>query len=407
MKIAIIGGGYVGLHTALRLAITNDKWQIDVIDTDEIKVNKFNEGKSPIDDYYMDQFLKNNPYKLENIKYTTKAEDWKNYEMIFLALSTNPLKEKESRLNTNLIFSMVSEIRKNKDVSIVLRSTINLDDWKKLDEMNISYWPEFLSQGVETLKNLNQEVNVIKLSNYNSEELIFNELFKNKTLIKTSSKEAIATKIMHNTLDAYLITITNLFANISDENEINFHSIAPAIEMLLQKRTKVKKPGIGYGGSCYPKDSYSLINITSREEDKKLIEELNNFNISQSTIFLKFENIIRNSKNIIVLGSSFKGGTNDVTKTPTISLRKWLLKNNISYKIWEPMINEKWLLDGEVLSKDWMNDVSNSDLVIVASDWKEFNEVLLNYNGKVIDLKTTVENNGKMTLYQIGKPIND
>lgn len=404
MKIAIIGGGYVGLHTALRLVEVNTKWEVSIIDTDQDKIDRFENGISPIDDYYMDKFMRKHPYKLERIKYKQPDGDWTGYDAVFISLSTNPTTADSSRLNTDLIFKIAKEVKESKvDSIITIRSTINIDDSSKLDELKINYWPEFLSQGVETSKNINQPVNVISIAeNDDRAEHFFNEVFENKTLIKTKSRESILVKVMHNTLDAYLINITNLFANISQENEMNFDIIAPAVESLLARRNKVKRSGIGYGGSCYPKDSYSLINITKKEQNKKLIQSMEDFNNEQSFAFMEFENDIRNSSKIVVLGSSFKGGTNDITRTPTKSLRNWMIENNISYKIWEPMINEKWLLPNEEMSNSIVEDIDNSELVIVASDWNEFNELLLSYDGKVIDLKSFIKPNGKMKIKYIG-----
>ncbi len=405
MKIGIIGGGYVGMHTALRLTQTNRDWEIEILDVDKEKIDRFNIGKSPIDDFYMQKFMSENPGYLTNISYKSPDNNWSKYDVIFISLSTNPIDSNTARLNTDLIFKLARDIKEQDDnISIVVRSTINIDDDVKIDELKINYWPEFLSQGVDTISNISQEVNVVSL--FNNDKLaidLFEELFIGKTLIKVNTKESILIKVMHNTLDAYLINITNLFANISEENGIDFNNVNSAVESLLGKRTKVKRPGIGYGGSCYPKDSYSLIEITNNEQNKNLIQAFDDFNKQQSFAFLTREDIIRNANKIVVLGSSFKGGTNDITRTPTHSLRRWLMSNDIEYKIWEPMISEKWLLENEVVSIDIEKDIDESDLVIVASDWKEFNDLLVNYSKDVIDLKSFIKNNGKMNLLQIGK----
>ncbi len=405
MNIAIIGGGYVGLHTALRLTQTNKDWDIKILDTDDNKIEKFNNGQSPIDDFYMQKFISDNPGLLKNIKYEKPDSQWTKYDLIFISLSTNPSQDNEARLNTDLIFSLAKEIKEsNNNISVVVRSTINIDDASKIDQYNLNYWPEFLSQGVDTLKNINQSVNVVSLSKEDSiAKDIFEELFIGKTLIKTKTNEAILVKVMHNTLDAHLINLSNLFANIAEENNMDFSNIGGAVESLLSERAKVKRPGIGYGGSCYPKDSYSLMEITNNEQNKSLIQCLDDFNRKQSYAFLTKEAIIRDAKNIVVLGSSFKGGTNDVTKTPTLSIRKWLLDNNIKYKIWEPMISDKWTIQGENISQNIVNDISEADLVIVASDWTQFNELLVNYTKEVIDLKTFIKDNGLMTIHRVGK----
>lgn len=403
MNIAIIGGGYVGLHTAIRLAEADNTWKINVLDVEQNKVNKYNNGESPIDDFYMRNFLEKNYSKLGNVKYEINNGNYSQYDIVFIALSTNPETNDESRLNTKLIFKLAKDIKDTKDIPVIVRSTLNIDDYKQLDELNLCYWPEFLSQGVETEKNINQAVNVISTDDSETTNQLFKKVFLNKTLLTTTSKEAILTKVMHNSLDAYLISLSNLFANISHENDIDFAKISPMVEQLLINRPKVKKSGIGYGGSCYPKDSYSLINITSRQQDKDLIEALNTFNNEQANQFLLFENEIREAENIIVLGSSFKGGTNDTTKTPTKTLRNWLLNNNFEYKIWEPQFINDNLLKGETLSDNIENDIKVSNLVIVASDWKDFKELLKEYKGTVIDLKSCIPEEGPYNLKRIAK----
>lgn len=408
MNIAIIGGGYVGLHTAIRLAKLNKEFEIKVLDNDKDKITRFNSGESPINDFFMSEFMKSNPGYLNKISYEQPDDDWTKFDIVFISLSTNPSKEDPARLSTDLIFNYVERIKSsNNKISIIIRSTINIDDGYRIEEENVGYWPEFLSQGVETIQNINQSVNVVSLPEGDKiSDGFFLDLFNGKTLIKTSVKESILIKIMHNTLDAHLISISNLFANISEENNINFSSVAPAVESLLSKRTKVKRPGIGYGGSCYPKDSYSLIKITNSTQNKKLVQALEDFNNEQSYVFLSKEKVIREAENVLVLGVSFKGGTNDTTRTPTTSLRTWLHNEGIEYKVWEPMISSKWVNKWENIPENIEEEIKESDLVIVSSDWKEFNELLLNYDGNVIDLKTFIKDNGMMNLYRIGEPDN-
>ncbi len=403
MNIGIIGGGYVGLHTAIRLNKANSEWKIDVLEIDESKVDNFNNGNSPIDDYYMKKFMIENNHKLGNIKYLINENNYEKYDVVFISLSTNPSNDDETRLNTKNIFNFAREIKSNKNIPVVIRSTLNIDDFKEIDELNLSYWPEFLQQGAETEKNIEQSINVVSITNEENVSAVFKDLFMNKTMLYATSKEAILTKVMHNSLDAYLITLSNLFANISHENNIDFAKISPIVEQLLLNRPKVKKSGIGYGGSCYPKDSYSLINITKRQEDKELIESLNRFNVKQAEQFILFENEIRESSGIVVLGSSFKGGTNDTTKTPTIPLRKWLIENGIQYKIWEPQFVNDNLLENESLSDNVEQDIMNSSLVIVASDWKDFPILLKDYKGTVIDLKSCIPEDGPYKLLRIAK----
>lgn len=404
-KIAVIGGGYVGLHTALKIVDAFPYSNVSIYDIDDQKVERWNNGLSPIDDYFMAKFMEENPHKIKNISYLKPNNSWGDFDIYFLALSTNPIIGNEHKLNTDPLFEISKKIKsKNLNSNIFIRSTINITDSNKFLENGIGYWPEFLSQGIETSINLNRKSNTIYIPKDNNfANNFFDELFKGQQLMKVLPQEAIMVKIMHNTLDAHLISITNLLANISEENDIDFSIISPAVEFLLKERNKVKRPGIGFGGSCYPKDSYSLISVTDSKNNIDLIQALENFNVNQSYAFLYKEEIIRKANKIVLLGVSFKGGTNDITRTPTASIRNWLNINDIKYVVWEPMINNKWTLPHEIISGNISKDIEDSDLVIVASDWDEFNELLKNYNKTVIDLKYCIKNNGMMDLHYLGK----
>lgn len=405
LKIAIIGGGYVGLHTALKVIGEFCDSKITIFDIDEDKIKRWNDGESPIDDYFMKKFMLENRHIIRNIKYKLNDFNFKGYDIYFLSLPTNPIPDQEYNLNTNLLFKIAKNIKnQNVSPSIVVRSTINISDSHQCSQETLGYWPEFLSQGIETKVNLERKSNIIYLPEENNFlSKFFNELFQGEQLIKTSPQEAIMIKIMHNSLDAHLISISNLFSNISEENNADFSTISSAVESLLENRPKVKKAGIGFGGSCYPKDSYSLISTTKEPHNKNLIQALEDFNNKQTYAFLYKRKQIEAATNIVVLGVSFKGGTNDITRTPTISIRKWLQDHQMTYKIWEPMINEKWLIPGENMSSNIEQDIKNSDLVIVASDWLEFNELLKDYDKTVIDLKSFIKDNGMMDLHYIGR----
>ncbi len=396
-KILVVGGGYVGLHTAIKLSQYNNK--VTVVELDQNKIDLFNSRKSPIFDSYMESYL--NEYNLfKKIEYVHfDSVNFLDFNYIFISIATNPIND-EAKLNTKPIFNLIEDVRKeSKNIKIVLRSTINIDDAKKLDDLNVAYWPEFLQQGSPISKNINQDKNIISnLSKEDILEFLPSEEFK-KTKLIGKTIDAILVKVFHNTLDAYLINLTNLFTNIAEENGGNFSNIGPIIEELLLKRPKVKKPGIGYGGSCYPKDSYSLIEITNNVMNRKLIQVMEDFNNNQYNWGINKIKKINNIGKILFLGISFKGQTNDLTRTPTKGIIDFLIRNNYDFKIWEPDMDFKYLekfgIDlNYVLKDDLMKNkelIDEYDTVIVGSDWNVFKEMLdkpLENNKNIIDLKT-------------------
>ncbi len=397
-RILVIGGGYVGLHTAIKLSQYNN--EIIVSELDEKKIELFNNGMSPIFDSYMKKYL-TDYYLFKKIKYVHSDEiNYLDFDYIFICIATNPL-ENEIKLNTLSIFNLIKKIRStSKDINVILRSTINIDDNKKLEEFNIAYWPEFLQQGSPISKNINQDRNIISnLSKEKILEFLPSEEFKKTKLIKNTI-DAILIKVFHNTLDAYLINLTNLFVNISEENGGNFNDIGDKIEELLINRPKIKKPGIGYGGSCYPKDSYSLLEITKNNANRELIQVMENFNNNQYKWGINKILKTKDIGKILFLGISFKGQTNDLTRTPTKEIIKFLIDNNYDFKIWEPdidsnYVNEKLGIDSNyILDYDLRTNqkiIEEFKTIIIGSDWilfKEFFEKNLFRNKKVIDLKS-------------------
>ncbi len=393
-KILVIGGGYVGLHTAIKLSQYNNK--IIVSEMDKNKIDLFNSEKSPIFDSYMGDYL--TEYNLfKKIKYVDSNKiNFLDYSHIFICIATNPLKN-EVKLNTEPIFNLIFNIRNiSKDIKIILRSTINIDDSNKLDDLNVAYWPEFLQQGSPISKNINQDRNII--SNFSKEDILEflpSEEFKKTKLIKKSI-DAILIKVFHNTLDAYLINLTNLFTNISEENGGNFSDIGPIIEELLSKRPKIKKSGIGYGGSCYPKDSYSLIKITNNVMNKKLIQTMEDFNNNQYNWGINKIKEIKDIGKILFLGISFKGQTNDLTRTPTAKIIEFLIESNYDFKIWEPSIDinylesfnidSKYVIEEDLIIKE--NLISEYKTIIIGSDWKVFQDFS---NKKLFDDKNIID----------------
>lgn len=424
-EILIIGGGYVGFYTAIKLLNNKNIKKIDILDIDDKKIKKWNENKNPIDDFYLEIFLRKNKSFFKKINYIKKA-DFKNYDFFLIALPTNPKSNKKINLSinknnilyTDKIFSYCKEIiNSKKDAKIIIRSTINYLDHKKITDLKFSYWPEFLSQGQNIDKNINgHKIIFTKSTNLKKEDitnLIPIEKFKNIVFLKI--EESIMIKIFHNSFDAFSITISNLLANIAQENNIKFSTLLPILNDLLKIKPRVKNPGLGYGGSCYPKDSRSLFNLLDSKDDFKLINELDKYNSNQQHNYKKYLNLIKKENKILILGVSFKGQTNDLTETPTRSLINYLLKKKYDFKIWEPNLHK---LDLKLINKNITNnnisidiekDLSKSDLIFIGSDWNIFNKFIKDKkieNKKIIDLKGSLPISRKNTHYRIGDTIN-
>ncbi|CRX36965.1 / ywqF / UDP-glucose 6-dehydrogenase ywqF /:446782 Forward [Candidatus Hepatoplasma crinochetorum] len=423
-EILIIGGGYVGFYTAIKLLNNKNIKKIDILDIDNKKIQKWKDKKNPIDDFYLESFLKKNKSFFEKISYIKKT-NFKKYDFFLIALPTNPKLNKKINLSisknnilyTDKIFSYCEEIISNKrNAKIIIRSTINYNDHKKITNLKLNYWPEFLSQGQNIDKNINGHKIIFTKSNNLKKEDIINliplEKFKNIVFLKI--EEAIMIKIFHNSFDAFSITISNLLANIAQENNIKFSNLLPILNDLLKIKSRVKNPGLGYGGSCYPKDSRSLFNLIDSKKDFKLINQLDKYNSNQQNNYKKYLNLIKKEDKILILGISFKGQTNDLTETPTKSLINYLLRKKYNFKIWEPNIHKLNLklvnknIKISNVSIDIENDLKKADLIFIGSDWNIFDKLIKDkkiQDKKIIDLKSSLPISKKNIHYRIGDTI--
>lgn len=425
-NILIIGGGYVGFYTALKL-LNNEKIEnIDIYDIDQKKINNWKNRKNVINDNYLDNFLNKNPSIFKKLNYINKI-NYQKYNYFFISLPTNPLiskkkiifnKEEKYNLHTDLIFKYSENIKKiNPNAEIIIRSTINYNDYKKFDKLKLNYWPEFLSQGKDIEKNLNWN-KIIFTKNDNLKEENLKEIFSEKDFRKLHFlpiKESIIIKIFHNSFDAFSITISNLLANIAENKKLNFSNLTPILNELLAVKPRVKNPGIGYGGSCYPKDSRSLFNLTNSKYDLKLLNNLDKYNLKRRKIYKNYLNEIKISKYILILGISFKGQTNDITDTPTKDLIDYFIRKKYNFKIWEPNLNNLNLnkinkkINSNHLSNNIDNDLKECDLIFIGADWEIFNNFLINkkiINKKIIDLKSYLPITNYNTHFKIGDTIN-
>ncbi|BDV03656.1 MAG: UDP-glucose 6-dehydrogenase [Candidatus Hepatoplasma scabrum] len=424
-KILIIGGGYVGLYTAIKLINNEQIKKIDILDIDKKKIDKWKNLKNPISDLYLEDFLQKNKSFFKKINYLNKA-NFENYHFFILTLPTNPEKRKiinwqsskNNILSTNKIFSYCKKIKNiKKNSKIIIRSTVNYNDYLKIDDLNISYWPEFLSQGQKIDKNINgHKIIFAKAKNFTKKDilnLIPEQKYKNIIFVKTN--EAIMIKIFHNSFDAFSITISNLLANISQKNNIKFSNLIPILNDLLKIKPRVKTPGLGYGGSCYPKDSRSLLNILNSKKDLKLINQLDKYNLNQQKSYKNYLNLIKKNDKILILGISFKGQTNDITETPIKSLVNYLIRKKYNFKIWEPnldklnlkMINKN--INEQNIIKNIEKDLKECNIIFIGSDWDIFNKFIKEKkikDKKIIDLKGYLSISKENIHYRIGDTFN-
>jgi UDPglucose 6-dehydrogenase len=344
MKISVIGTGYVGLIQAVGLA--NFGFDVTGIDIDESKVKMLNEGICPLYEVGLGELLKK--HVGNNLKFTTSYEETTDSEVIFLCVGT-PQDEKG---NTDLkyIFSAVDELKEYNKCSkyLVVKSTVPIGTNRILKELLEEYNikiisnPEFLKEGVALKEFLNPERIVLGFddnepySNEILEEIYQNFKEKNIPFILTNYETSEMIKYASNAFLATKISFINELSKLADRTNANIKTVAYSMGLDERIGKNFLNAGIGYGGSCFPKDVKSLIkqfeynNITP-----KIITATDNVNENQiKWFFEKIKNYYGgiSGKTFAILGLAFKPDTDDLRESAGIKLIELLLREGAIVK---------------------------------------------------------------------------
>ncbi|MDD5769914.1 MAG: UDP-glucose/GDP-mannose dehydrogenase family protein [Candidatus Gracilibacteria bacterium] len=365
MKISIIGTGYIGLIQAVGLAKLGFK--ITSLDVFQDKIDKL---KSGIPTIYEDglQELLNETYK--NINWTTDKSEIIGSEIIFICVGTP--QDDSGKTDLGYVFGAINDIKPflNGDEIIIIKSTVPVGTNKKVFEMlegknKIVSNPEFLREGLAIKDFFNPDRIVFGFGDLEDKKTIskvkkvYNYcLEKNIPVLETDWQTAELIKYSANSFLATKITFINEIARLSDKVGANIKDIATAIGLDVRIGKQFLNAGIGYGGSCFPKDVKSLIHqFKENGLNGEIISKVDETNSGQVQYFLekifKYYNNSLHGKSIGVLGVAFKPGTDDLRESKGIEIIKKLMYAGAKLKIFdynkEALINFKKYLDAIVL----------------------------------------------------------
>jgi UDPglucose 6-dehydrogenase len=395
MKISIVGSGYVGLVTGACLAKLGNK--VILIDLDEERVKLINNGVDPIREKGLSELLRSG-----NIEASSDYQKIADSEVIFLCVGTHSEKGYSVCLEylTNAA-EQVSQILKDKKAYYVVsvKSTVppgTTEDLvipilqrsgKKLGEdFGVCMLPEFLSEGNAVYDFMHPDRVVIGEYDTRAGDTCYS-LFQgfDVPILRTDLRTAEMIKLASNAFLANKVSFINEIGNICKELGIDTHEVARGIGLDQRIGSKFLQAGIGFGGSCLPKDLNML--ITKAREigyEPKMLEatwDLNEMQALKPMELLKKYVSIKNAT-IGILGLAFKPGTDDVRGSRAIDIVETLLKEGAEVKAYDPMALEnfkKLFPSVEYVSEE---EVLNSDVTLIITEWEEFNS--LDYKDKVI-----------------------
>ena len=404
MNINVIGAGYVGLVTASCFAHSGHK--VNCYDIDKDKINLLKKGKTNIYEPQLEFLIKEN---LENkrLNFSDNLHDVCTFSNIFfICVGTPPRGSGEANLLAlyKSIFS-ISEIIKN--AFFIVKSTVPPGTCEELSSMidlskniSISMCPEFLREGSAVKDFLKPDRIVIGKNSDISEDLflnIFSPLIReNKCIIFMDTLSAELTKYASNSFLATKISFMNELSIYADLKGADIEKVRMGIGLDKRIGYEYLHPGLGFGGSCFPKDIRALIdNANDANLDLKLLKSVIDINDHQVEIFTKkitgyFESDDLSGLTLSFWGVSFKPNTDDIRFAPSIKLIKNLLNKGALVKAYDPkaLDNLKETIQHKNLSfhHNAFDAAQDSNSLIIATEWEEF------FNIDFEDLKTVLKN---------------
>ena len=393
MNISIIGSGYVGLVTGTCFAELGNK--VICADNNAKKIAGLKKGIIPIYEPGLEELIKNNLKKKRLIFTSSIKEAVKGSEVIFIAVGTPPLENGEADLTG------IENVARNIAINmtgyrlIVEKSTVPVEtgEWVRHTISNhvrhkvkfdVASNPEFLREGSAINDFMHPDRIVIGVESKKAKEILVN-LYKplNAPLVITNIKSAELIKHASNAFLATKISYINAISRICDTVGADIREVAEGMGLDKRIGQAFLNAGIGYGGSCFPKDLDAFITITGQlGYDFELLKAVKHINEEQKNFILKkVKDVlwIIKDKTIGVLGLSFKPNTDDIRNAPSIDLIKALEAEGAKIRAYDPQAagKAKDILHRVVFCKDPYEACKGSDCLLIATEWDEFKQLNL------------------------------
>jgi UDPglucose 6-dehydrogenase len=408
MKIAVIGTGYVGLVTGTCFAETGN--DVTCVDIDPKKVNKLSQGEITIYEPGLNKlFLRN--LKEERLKFTTSLEHGiREAEIIFLALPTPPGADGSADLRYILdVSDKLGGLLTDYKV-IIDKSTVPVGTAAKVHaaiaknykgEFDVVSNPEFLREGVAVDDFMKPDRVVIGTSSERAKK-VMEELYnpfvrQGNPIIFMDEKSAELTKYAANSFLAMKITFMNEIAQLCEKLGADVDMIRRGVGSDERIGKRFLFPGIGYGGSCFPKDVQALVHSsTEAGYDFRILKSVMDINEKQKLHLIpkikKYFNNNLKGKHFALWGLAFKPNTDDIREAPALYIIDALLKEGATLAVFDPeaMPNVKEIVGDKVSYGESQYDVLvKADALIIATEWNEFRtpnflKMVTTMNNKVI-----------------------
>jgi len=392
MKLAIIGVGYVGLVTGTCFADLGN--EVICADKDGKKIEMLNADGVPIYEPGLEELIKKNRQN-KRLSFTTDIKTAvRSAEIIFICVGTPPRDDGSADLTfiENVSRDIAAAIDSYK--LIVEKSTVPVEtgQWvsttidtfnRKGCDFDVASNPEFLREGSAIEDFMAPDRVVIGVQSEKAEELL-RELYGplNTEIVVTNIEGAEIIKHAANSFLATKISFINALANICDKVGADVKEVSEGIGLDSRINKYFLKAGIGFGGSCFPKDLKAFIHISERlGYPFNMLKEVERINEQQKDIAIrKISDMLWNlpGKTIGVWGLAFKPNTDDIRSAPAIDIIKRLIGEGVNVRVFDPvaMDNAKDELGDRVTyCEDIYDAAKDADCVALITEWNEFKEI--------------------------------
>lgn len=440
MKIAIVGTGYVGLVTGT--CFSEVGVDVTCVDIDQKKIDNLNKGILPIYEPGLEEMVDRN-VKKNRLHFSTSLKDSiQNVEVVFIAVGTPP--DEDGSADLKYVLGVASSIGEhmNHPLVVVTKSTVPVTTAEKvrkavqssLDKRGakIDFYvasnPEFLKEGAAIEDFMKPDRIVVGTDRKEAEE-IMRKLYKpflmnGHPIIMMDIPSAEMTKYAANAMLATKISFMNDVANLCEIMGADVNMVRKGIGSDTRIGTKFIYPGVGYGGSCFPKDVKALIK-TAKENgyNMRILNSVEDVNEAQKEVlFNKVKSHFNGNlkgKKFALWGLSFKPKTDDMREAPSLVIIEKLLKEGASVIAYDPVaMHEAQRILGDKISysTEMYATLDGADALLIITEWPEFrvpdfdelNKRLKNkvmFDGRNIFDPVDMKNNG-YSYYCIGVKTN-
>ncbi|MDU6428050.1 MAG: UDP-glucose/GDP-mannose dehydrogenase family protein [Clostridium perfringens] len=394
MKIVVAGTGYVGLVTGACLSEVGHN--VTCVDVDEKKVEIMKKGISPIYEPGLDELLEKN-YKEGRLDFTTDYKNaYKNADIVFIGVGTP--ERADGSANLDYVFTVCSQIAENleNDCLVVVKSTVPIGTNDKVEaflkenvkegiNIEVASNPEFLAQGTAVVDTLRASRIVIGVESERAENTL-REVYErfNQPIVATNRRSAEMIKYASNDFLALKISFMNEIANFCEIVGADIEDVAKGMSYDPRIGDKFLRAGIGYGGSCFPKDTKAL-HWLANDNGYEIKTIKATIEVNQNQKLKMFREAKKRfgdlkGKKVAVLGLTFKPGTDDLREAPSIVNVRRLLDEGAEIVAYDPVGIEsfKKLYPTEI---EYVNNpgeaLKDADMAFLFTEWKEIKGIEL------------------------------